>query len=142
MIPGSIAGTTLQRLLLIAGLPLNTMHTVRSDAEERVAKERPAWKHKNVPAWTKNIIKFSTLSAPTKIEELTAGSDEKTQRSPAANRTQAERVENLIRNDPDKSEFTIKNVMFCETLAPALPSAMYVVKNVVRTQPEVKNIQC
>ena len=33
-------------------------------------------------------IKFSTLSAPTKIEELTAGSDEKTQRSPAGNRTQ------------------------------------------------------
>ena len=27
----------------------------------------------------------SSLSAPTKIEELTAGSDEKTQRSPAAN---------------------------------------------------------
>ena len=26
-------------------------------------------------------IKFSSLSAPTKIEELTAGSDEKTQRS-------------------------------------------------------------
>ena len=34
------------------------------------------------------VIKFSTLSAPTKIEELTAGSDEKTQRSPAGNRTQ------------------------------------------------------
>ena len=30
--------------------------TVRSDAEERVAEERPAWKHKNVPAWTKNIV--------------------------------------------------------------------------------------
>ena len=56
-------------------------------------------------------IKFSSLSAPTKIEELTAGSDEKTQRSPAGNRTQglssdpavsssifvgAEREENLI----------------------------------------------
>ena len=27
-------------------------------------------------------IKFSSLSAPTKIEELTAGSDEKTRRSP------------------------------------------------------------
>ena len=58
-------------------------YTVRSDAEER-----PAWKHKNVPSWTKNIIKFSSLSAPTKIEELTAGSDEKTQRSRAGNRTQ------------------------------------------------------
>ena len=34
------------------------------------------------------LIKFSSLSAPTKIEELTAGSDEKTQRSPAGNRTQ------------------------------------------------------
>ena len=34
------------------------------------------------------IIKFSPLSAPTKIEELTARSDEKTQRSPAGNRTQ------------------------------------------------------
>ena len=34
------------------------------------------------------LIKFSPLSAPTKIEELTAGSDEKTQRSPAGNRTQ------------------------------------------------------
>ena len=33
-------------------------------------------------------LKFSSLSAPTKIEELTAGSDEKTQRSPAGNRTQ------------------------------------------------------
>ena len=89
------------------------------------------------------FIKFSSLSAPTKIEELTAGSDEKTQRSPAGNRTQglansgrtrrpwvrfpaglrcvfssdpavssfifvgAEREENLIRNDPDKSEFTM-----------------------------------
>ena len=31
------------------------------------------------------LIKFSSLSAPTKIEELTAGSDEKTQRSPAGN---------------------------------------------------------
>ena len=30
----------------------------------------------------------SSLSAPTKIEKLTAGSDEKTQRSPAGNRTQ------------------------------------------------------
>ena len=30
----------------------------------------------------------SSLSAPTKIEELTAGSEEKTQRSPAGNRTQ------------------------------------------------------
>ena len=29
------------------------------------------------------LIKFSSLSAPTKIEELTIGSDEKTQRSPA-----------------------------------------------------------
>ena len=28
--------------------------TVRSDTEERVAEEHPAWKHKNVPAWTKN----------------------------------------------------------------------------------------
>ena len=36
----------------------------------------------------KFLIKFSSLSAPTKIEELTAGSDEKTQRSPAGNRTQ------------------------------------------------------
>ena len=33
------------------------------------------------------LIKFSSLSAPTKIK-LTAGSDEKTQRSPAGNRTQ------------------------------------------------------
>ena len=76
--------------------------------------------------FNKNILKLinSSLSAPTKIEELTAGSDEKTQRSPAGNRTQglanssrtdpavsssifvgAEREE-LIRNDPDKSEFT------------------------------------
>ena len=29
------------------------------------------------------LIKYSSLSAPTKIEELTAGSDEKTLRSPA-----------------------------------------------------------
>ena len=34
------------------------------------------------------LIKFSSLSAPTKIEELAAGSDEKTQRSPAGSRTQ------------------------------------------------------
>ena len=34
------------------------------------------------------LIKFSSLSAPTKIAELTAGSDEKIQRSPAGNRTQ------------------------------------------------------
>ena len=25
--------------------------TVRLDIEERIAEERPAWKHKNVPAW-------------------------------------------------------------------------------------------
>ena len=30
--------------------------SVRSYAEERVAEERPAWKAKNVPAWTKNIM--------------------------------------------------------------------------------------
>ena len=58
--------------------------TVRSDDEERVAEERPAWKHKNVPAWTKNVMYCSD---------------------------------------------------FCR-----LPSAMYVVKNVVRTQPEDKNV--
>ena len=34
------------------------------------------------------LIKSSSLSAPTKIEELTAESDKKTQRSPAGNRTQ------------------------------------------------------
>ena len=33
-------------------------------------------------------FKFSSLSTPTKIEELTAGSDKNTQRSPAGNRTQ------------------------------------------------------
>ena len=32
--------------------------------------------------WTKNNIKFSSLSAPTKIEELTAGSDEKNTAQP------------------------------------------------------------
>ena len=30
-------------------------HTVRSDAEERMAEKRAAWKDKNVPAWTKNV---------------------------------------------------------------------------------------
>ena len=72
-------------------------------------------------------IKFSSLSAPTKIEELTAGSDEKTQRSPAGNRTPsdpavsssifvgAEREENLIGMIPDKSEFTITvGNLFCD----------------------------
>ena len=68
-------------------------------------------------------------SAPTKIEDLTAGSDEKTQRRPwvrfpaglrcvfssdpavsSSIFVGAEREENLIRNDPDKSEFTIKTV--------------------------------
>ena len=34
-------------------------------------------------AWITTMIKSSSLSAPTKIEELTAISDEKTQRSPA-----------------------------------------------------------
>ena len=29
--------------------------TVRSDVEERVAEERPAWNDKNIPAWPKNI---------------------------------------------------------------------------------------
>ena len=33
------------------------------------------------------LIKFSFLSAPKKVGELEAGSDEKTQRSPAGNRT-------------------------------------------------------
>ena len=45
----------------------------------------------------KFLIKFSSLSAPTKIEELTAGSYEKTQRSPAGNRTQDLAVFRLIR---------------------------------------------
>ena len=62
-----------------------TLNTVRSDAEERMAEERPSWKHKNVPASTKNV---------------------------------------MFLWDSDR-----------------LPSAMYVVKNVVRTQPEDKNIQ-
>ena len=35
------------------------------------------------------LIKFSSLSAPKKIEELTAGSDGKTQHRPAGNRTQS-----------------------------------------------------
>ena len=30
--------------------------TVKLDIKERVAEERPAWKHKNVPAWTKNVM--------------------------------------------------------------------------------------
>ena len=62
-------------------------------------------------------IKFSSPSAPTKIEELTAGSDEKTQRSfssdPAVSCSifvRAEGEENLIRNDPDNSGFTNGNV--------------------------------
>ena len=50
-----------------------------------MAEERPAWKHKNVPAWTKNVTFLWDFGR--------------------------------------------------------LPSAMYVVKNVVRAQPEVKNIQ-
>ena len=29
--------------------------TVRSEVEERVAEERPAWNDKNIPAWPKNI---------------------------------------------------------------------------------------
>ena len=29
--------------------------TVRSDFEERVVEERPAWNDKNIPAWPKNI---------------------------------------------------------------------------------------
>ena len=41
---------------VLAATPLNQaawlVNTVRSDAEERVAEERLAWKDKNVPAWT------------------------------------------------------------------------------------------
>ena len=80
------------------------------------------WEWQEMPHIQRHYwIKFSSLSAPTKIEELTTGSDEKTQRSRAGNRTQGlansvssfifvgadhEREGNLIRNDPDKSEFT------------------------------------
>ena len=48
----------------------------------------------HMPGWltlaeqVQTPIKFSSLSARTKKEELTAGSDEKTQRSPAGNQTQ------------------------------------------------------
>ena len=40
------------------GVVLSTSksRTVRSDAEEREAEERPAWKYKNVTAWTKNVM--------------------------------------------------------------------------------------
>ena len=64
------------------------------------------------------MIKFSSLSAPAKIEELTTGSDEKTQRSPAVPAVSssifvgAKREENLIRNVPDKSEFTKSQYRF------------------------------
>ena len=58
--------------------------TVRSDAEEHVAEERLAWKDKNVPAWTKNVISLWDFGP--------------------------------------------------------LRFAMYVVENVVRTQPEDKNV--
>ena len=54
------------------------------------------------------LIKFSSFP-PTKIEELTAGSDEKTQRSPTAVSCSifvGEEGENLLRNDPDKSELS------------------------------------
>ena len=44
-----------------------------------------------------NQILFSFKKSPTKIEELTAGADEKNTAQP--------RRENLIRNDLDKSEF-------------------------------------
>ena len=64
------------------------------------------------------LIIFSSLLAPTKIEELTAGSDDKTQLSPAVFSSDpavrssifvgAEKEENLIRNDPDESEFTME----------------------------------
>ena len=65
-------------------------------------------------AWQKKLflIKFSSLSAPTKVEELTAGSDEKNtaqprrESNPGSIFVGAEREENLIRSDPDKSEFT------------------------------------
>ena len=60
-------------------------HAVRSDAEECVVDERLAWKHKNAPAWPKNVMHLWDFGRS--------------------------------------------------------PSAMYVVKNVVRTQPEDKNTQ-
>ena len=55
---------------------------------------------------------FSSLSAPTKIEELTARSDEKHSAAPPLAVSSfifvgAERGGNSIRNDPDKSEFTM-----------------------------------
>ena len=34
---------------------ISAILTVRSDAEEHVAKERLVWKHKNVAVWTKNV---------------------------------------------------------------------------------------
>ena len=87
------------------------------------------------------LIKFSSHSAPTRIEELTAGSDEKHSAAPPgieprvlrilvarynhwATKPQrelrvnssifvgAEREESLIRNDPDKSEFTTSLLIF------------------------------
>ena len=47
------------------------------------------------------LIKFSSLSAPTKIEELTAGSDEK-------------REENLIRMIPTRASLRLKQGLFAE----------------------------
>ena len=63
------------------------------------------------------LFKFSSLSTPTKIEELTAGSDEKTtaQSDPAVSSSifvGVEREENLITNDPDKIEFTTTWLLF------------------------------
>ena len=52
-------------------------------AETSVRRERPVKEEEEKEELEE--VKFSSLSAPTKIEELTAGSDEKTQRSPAGN---------------------------------------------------------
>ena len=104
-----------------------------------------------IESFFKNILKLinSSLSAPSKIEELTAGLDEKTQRSPAGNRTQglansgrtdpavnssifvgAEREE-LICNDPDKSEFTYILKLFWENASAVMTYSVFEVTSSV-----------
>ena len=47
------------RLIIAILEGMRTWHvTVRTDVEEHLAEERPASKHKNVPAWSNNVNFF------------------------------------------------------------------------------------
>ena len=81
------------------------------------------------------LIKFSSLSAPTKIEELTAGSDEKTQRSPAGNRIQG--LVKSIRTLYTRGEFSFFSQLQCERTRALLGHGCRQVRS-----PDISPLQC